>query len=82
MKFIDKEYHPVIENYLTDYIEDNLELVERDAFKEVLVHDDDLRELAFSAKEGKRLLGMVKKIEAKEGFMERLNDRISASISK
>ena len=53
MKFLDKEYHPVIENYIADYAEDNLELVERDTFEEVLVHDDDLRELAFSAKEGK-----------------------------
>ena len=64
MKFLDKEYHPVIENYIADYAEDNLELVERDTFEEVLVHDDDLRELAFSAKEGKRLLGMLQEVKS------------------
>jgi hypothetical protein len=79
MKFLDKEYHPVIENYIADYAEDNLELVERDTFEEVLVHDDDLRELAFSAKEGKRLLSMLQDVKAKEGFLERLNDRIAQS---
>ena len=79
MKFLEKEYHPVIENYITDYTEDNLDLVERDTFEEVLVHDDDLRELAFSAKEGKRLLGMLREIKAKEGFMDRLNQRILES---
>ncbi|MBO6572501.1 hypothetical protein GYB29_02205 [bacterium] len=79
MKFLDKEYHPVIENYIADYAEDNLELVERDTFEEVLVHDDDLRELAFSAKEGKRLLSMLQEVKAKEGFLERLNDRIAQS---
>jgi len=79
MKFIDKEYHPVIENFIVDYSEDNLELVERDTFEEVLVHDDDLRELAFSAKEGKRLLGMLKEVKAKEGFLDRLNKRILES---
>lgn len=79
MKFLDKEYHPVIENYILDYSEDNLELVERDAFKEVLVHDDDLRELAFSAKEGKRLLSMLSEVKAKDGFIDRLNKRIAES---
>ncbi|MEP2446097.1 hypothetical protein A8B79_13050 [Balneola sp. EhC07] len=79
MKFLDKEYHPVIENYIADYAEDNLELVERDTFEEVLVHDDDLRELAFSAKEGKKLLSMLQEVKAKEGFLERLNDRIAQS---
>lgn len=79
MKFLDKEYHPVIENYIADYAEDNLELVERDTFEEVLVHDDDLRELAFSAKEGKRLLSMLQEVKAKEGFIERLNKRIAQS---
>jgi len=79
MKFLEKEYHPVIENYITDYTEDNLDLVERDTFEEVLVHDDDLRELAFSAKEGKRLLSMLQEVKAKDGFLDRLNDRIAKS---
>jgi len=79
MKFLDKEYHPVIENYIADYSEDNLELVERETFEEVLVHDDDLRELAFSAKEGKRLLSMLGKVKAKDGFIDRLNERIASA---
>lgn len=79
MKFLDKEYHPVIENYIADYSEDNLELVERDTFEEVLVHDDDLRELAFSAKEGKRLLNMLGKVKAKDGFIDKLNERIASA---
>ncbi len=54
--FIDKEYHPVIEEYITAYVDDDIESVERETFEELLVHDDDLRELAFSAKEGKRLM--------------------------
>lgn len=81
MRFLDKEYHPVIENYIADYAEDNLELVERETFKEVLVHDDDLRELAHSAKEGKRLLGMLREVKAKESFIDRLNKRITESCS-
>ena len=79
MKFLNKEYHPVKENYIADYAEDNLELVERDTFEEGLVHDDDLRELAFSAKEGKRLLSMLQEVKAKDGFLDRLNDRIAKS---
>lgn len=79
MKFYEKEYHPVIENYISEYAEEKMKLVERDAFEEVLVHDDDLRELAYSAKEGKKLLSQLKQIRAKEGFEERLAKRIAES---
>lgn len=54
--YFEKEYHPVIENYITEYVEGDLDPGERGAFEEVLVHNDDLRELAFSAKGGKKLL--------------------------
>lgn len=54
--FLDKEYHPVIESYISDYADDELGSVERETFEEVLVHDDDLRELALSAKKGKKLM--------------------------
>jgi len=54
--FLDKEYHPVIENYVIEYVDDNLDRVEKSTFEEVLVQDDDLRELTFSASEGKKLL--------------------------
>ncbi len=54
--FIDKEYHPVIEDFITAYVDDDIGSVERETFEELLVYDDDLRELAFSAKEGKKLM--------------------------
>lgn len=54
--FSDNEYHPIIEEYITEYVEETIDPIERDAFEEVLVHDDDLRELAFSAKEGMKLI--------------------------
>jgi hypothetical protein len=77
--FMDKEYHPIIEDYITDYVDDDMGLVEREAFEEVLVHDDDLRELAFSAKEGKKLLAQFREIKAKEGFMKRLFESMKSS---
>jgi anti-sigma factor RsiW len=74
--FIEKEYHPVIENYITDYVDDTLETGERDAFEEVLVHDDDLRELAFSAKEGKRLIQQLGFVKADQKFKRNMLSRI------
>ncbi len=74
---IDKEYHPVIEDFIVDYVDDEMGLVERETFEEVLVHDDDLRELAFSAKEGKRLLDQFREIKTREGFINRLKASIS-----
>lgn len=67
MDFMEKEYHPVIEEYVVDYVDEKLTATERDAFEEVLVSDDDLRKLAFSAKDGQRLLEILRvlrKIEA------------------
>lgn len=76
--FLDKEYHPVIEDYILNYVDETLDPVEKDSFEEVLVHDDDLRELAFSAKEGKKLMDQLSEFKAKEGFA----DRLLASISE
>lgn len=70
--FTEKEYHPIIEEYITDYVDGTLEIGERDAFEEVLVHDDDLRELAFSAKEGKRLIQELRFVNAEEDFKFKL----------
>tara|TARA_R110000868_G_scaffold37111_5_gene131404 strand:- start:33894 stop:34139 length:246 start_codon:yes stop_codon:yes gene_type:complete len=70
--FTDKEFHPVIEEYITDYVDDILENGERAAFEEVLVHNDDLRELAFSAKEGKKLIQQLVFIKADEAFKKRM----------
>lgn len=55
-----KEYHPVIEEYILDYVDEELTATERDAFEEVLVSDDDLRNLAFSAKDGKKLVSLLR----------------------
>ena len=75
--FLDKEYHPVIEDYIIQYTDDELGSVEKETFEEVLVHDDDLRELAFSAKEGKKLLSQLRDIRAGNDFLEKLMNRIS-----
>ena len=60
MDFMVKEYHPVIEEYILDYVDEELTATERDAFEEVLVSDDDLRNLAFSAKDGKKLVSLLR----------------------
>lgn len=60
MECYDKEYHPVIEEYITNYAEDTLSEPERTAFTEVLAVDDDLRQFAYSAKEGRRLLEQLR----------------------
>lgn len=78
MNFLEKEYHPVVENFVIQYVDDDMGSVERATFEEVLVHDDDLRELAFSAKEGKKLLDKFRDIKAKDGFLERLLESISS----
>lgn len=75
--FLEKEYHPVIENYILGYVDKTLDLVEKETFEEVLVHDDDLRQLAFAAKEGKKLMEQFREIKAKESFLDRLKDSIS-----
>ncbi|MEQ8525659.1 hypothetical protein [Gracilimonas sp.] len=75
--FLDKEYHPVIEDFIVDFVDDEMGSVERESFEEVLVHDDDLRELAFSAKEGKKLLDQFREIKANDDFMEKLMKKIS-----
>ena len=56
MDFLEKEVHPVIEEFVNDYTEERLTTTERDTFEEVLVSDDHLRELTFSAKDGKSLM--------------------------
>ncbi|MEQ9308922.1 MAG: hypothetical protein RLN90_05660 [Balneolaceae bacterium] len=78
--FIEKEYHPIIEDYITNYVDENLDTGERDAFEEVLVHDDDLRELAFSAKEGKKLLQQLVFIKAEDEFKKMLKRTLKRAI--
>ncbi|MEX2602919.1 MAG: hypothetical protein WD361_01890 [Gracilimonas sp.] len=79
INFLDREYHPVIDDFILAYVDEEMELVVREAFEEVLVHDDDIRELAFSAKEGKKLLEQFREIKANEEFINRLKKTISES---
>ncbi|MFD2532149.1 hypothetical protein [Gracilimonas halophila] len=75
--YLDNEYHPVIEDYILNYVDESLDSVEKVTFEEVLVHDDELRELTFAAKEGKKLMDEFREIKAKEDFIERLMASIS-----
>lgn len=75
--FLDKEYHPVIEDYIINYVDESLDSSEKASFEEVLVHDDDLRELSFAAKEGKKLMDQFREIKAREGFINRVLETIS-----
>ena len=74
---LDNEYHPVIENYVLNYVDESLDSVEKVTFEEVLVHDDALRELTFAAKEGKKLMDEFREIKANKDFIERLMASIS-----
>ncbi|MEX0722836.1 MAG: hypothetical protein WD357_03835 [Gracilimonas sp.] len=76
---LDKEYHPIIEDYIVNYVDDTLDAIEKNTFEEVLVHDDDLRELTFAAKEGKKLLEQFQEVKAKDEFIDRLMKTISES---
>jgi|GEM_PF-539279 hypothetical protein len=77
--YLDKEYHPVIEDYVLNYVDETLGSIEKSSFEEVLVHDDDLRELAFTAKEGKKILYQFREVKAKSDFIDRLLKTISES---
>lgn len=74
----DKEYAPIIENYIADYTDGTLDPVEGAAFEEVLVYDDDLRQLAHSARLGKTLLKQLRQMKARKGFEQRLMERIQS----
>lgn len=78
--FTDKEFHPVIEDFVSEFAEDRMGPVEREAFGEVLVHDDDIRELAFHAKGGREMLQQLREQSegVREGFLNRLRTRIAA----
>ena len=51
----DKEYHPVIEDYICDYAEGRMDETEKRAFEEVLEKDEELKELAEHAQKGREL---------------------------
>ena len=60
MNFIDKEYHPIIEEFIVDYADERLTTTERDTFEEVLVSDHDIRKLAHSARDGRKLMNCLR----------------------
>ncbi|MEX0720708.1 MAG: hypothetical protein WD059_08580 [Balneolaceae bacterium] len=76
-RFLEKEYHPVIEAYISEYIEEEISAIEKMAFEELLVHDDDLRDLTFNAIAGKKLLEQFRKIKFRDAVKKRLNDSFS-----
>lgn len=61
--FLDKEYHPVIEEFIFEFSEERLTTTERDAFVEVLDADDDLGNLARSARDGRLLMEMLRDLK-------------------
>ena len=78
MKYlIEKEYHPVIEDFITDYVDDTLDATETNIFEEILIGDDDLRELVFSAKAGKELLLKLQVYKSAHDFEKRLSQRLN-----
>lgn len=76
--FSDKEYHPVIEDFVLKYVDDSLDSVERATFEEVLVHDHDLCELAFSSRSGKNLLDRFRENKTREGSLDRFLETMSS----
>ena len=52
----DKEYHPVIEDYINEYTEGLLGESETKAFEEVLESDEEMKVLVEYAKKGRMLI--------------------------
>lgn len=78
MKYlIEKEYHPVIEDFITDYVDGKLDVIETSIFEETLFEDDDLRELVFSAKAGKELLSKLQVYKSAQNFEKRLSQKLN-----
>lgn len=75
--YLDKEYHPVIEDFINEYTEGTLEKTEAEPFEELLFVDDDLRELTIASMEGKLLLEAYRKTKALKKLAEKLLDEIN-----
>lgn len=52
----DKEYHPVIEDYICEYAEGTLGETEKKAFEEVMERDYELKLLAENARKGREVI--------------------------
>lgn len=79
--YLDKEYHPVIEDFIIQYTEGKLDETEAETFEELLIQDDDLRELTFAAIGGKYLLEEYQDRLNEEGISERILNSIKKSES-
>lgn len=80
--YLEKEYHPVIEDYINQYTEGNLDGIESDSFEELLFQDDDLRELTFAAVGGKYLLEQFRTSNNVDDLASRLLNDINHSGNK
>ena len=72
---LDAEFHPVIEEFISQYVDDEMGAVEREAFEELLVTDDGIRDFAFAAKKGKAILQLCRKMKDYDGLMTRMRSR-------
>lgn len=69
---LDAEFHPVIEDFISEYVDGEMGAVERNAFEELMVFDDGIREFTFAARTGKQLLSRYRRSENGRKLIKRL----------
>jgi len=77
MNDFDQELHPVIEAFVCDFAEGNLDSTEFSVFSEVLYHDKELEKFALSAREGYHLISLLAKTKVSDDFEEKLFSKIN-----
>lgn len=70
---LDKEYHPVIEDFIFQYVEGSMDVPAQGAFSELLVYDDELRDFTFAAQSGKRIMESFRELKGFDTLMKKLN---------
>lgn len=55
----EKEFHPVIEEYICAYSEQRLHKVDKQAFRRLAASNSEVRRIAISAKKGRLMLRSV-----------------------
>jgi anti-sigma factor RsiW len=58
MKYTDFDRDEVLTDFLTDYLDGNLNSAERESFEEYLSQNQDEKEFAQKAKQGKKILSL------------------------
>lgn len=76
MNDFEQELHPVIEAFVCDFAEDNLDSTEFTAFSEVLYNNKELEQFALSAREGYNLISLLRKTRVSDDFEEKLFSKI------